>query len=74
MINLGYSKEIILKILENNIESDTDVLRKEFDRIYNKLKIKYNGIELENKVKQKLLQKGFNISDINILLQEKTED
>jgi len=30
--------------------------------------------ELENKVKQKLIQKGFSVGDINILLQKKTEE
>ena len=31
-------------------------------------------VSLENKVKQKLMQKGFSVGEINILLQEKTEE
>lgn len=74
MTNLGYNKEDIINILENNIISDNDILTKEFDKVYNKLKIKCNSFELKNKVKQKLIQKGFFVDDINKLLQQKTED
>jgi len=74
MISLGYDKDIILNILENNLISDDNILENEFNKIYNKLKNKYIGYELENKVKQKLIQKGFSVGDINILLQKKTEE
>lgn len=74
MINLGYDKEIILNILESNLNSDDNILEQEFNKVYDKLKVKYSGYELENKVKQKLIQKGFSVGDINRLLQEKTED
>lgn len=69
MINLGYDKNKILDILESNIDSDSEALKKEFNKIYNKLKNKYNSYELENKVKQKLIQKGFKMEEINKLLQ-----
>lgn len=74
MINLGYNKDKILDILNNNIEFDNNILEKEFNKIYNKLNKRYSGIELENKIKQKLIQKGFKVEGINKLLQEKTED
>jgi len=74
MFNLGYDKEIILNILESNLNSDDNILEQEFNKVYDKLKVKYSGYELENKVKQKLIQKGFSVGDINRLLQEKTED
>lgn len=74
MINLGYNKKYILTILENSITNDNDILTKEFDKVYSKLKIKYSSFELKNKVKQKLIQKGFLAEDINKLLQQKTED
>ena len=74
MINLGYDKNQILEIIAKNLKENTDILNKEFDKIYNKLKTKYNSIELQNKVKQKLIQKGFSAGEINKLLQEKTED
>lgn len=74
MINLGYDKNIILNILENNLSSDNNILEQEFNKIYDRLKNKYSRYELESKVKQKLIQKGFIIEEINELLQEKTED
>jgi len=74
MINLGYSKEKVLEIIDKNILGDDEIIKKEFDKIYNKLKQKYSGVELQTKLKQKLLYKGFNMEDINNLVQEKTED
>jgi len=74
MIGLGYNKDIILSILENNLSSDNNILENEFNKVYDKLKSKYSLDELKNKVKQKLIQKGFSVGDINILLQKKTEE
>lgn len=74
MIGLGYNKDIILCILENNLKSDNNILEHDFNKVYDKLKSKYNGYELENKVKQKLIQKGFSVGEINMLLQNKTEE
>lgn len=74
MINLGYDKNSIIEIIENNLNKDNDILNKEMEKIYNKLKTKYIGNELKNKLKQKLIQKGFSVGDINKLIQEKAED
>ena len=74
MINLGYDKDRIIFILENNLINDANILENEFNKVYNKLKNKYNGYELTNKVKQKLIQKGFSIGEITSLLIKKTED
>ncbi|MBQ9071621.1 MAG: RecX family transcriptional regulator [Bacilli bacterium] len=74
MINLGYPKEKILQIIDNNLEDDDKIVKREFDKLYTKLKIKYNGYELKNKLKQKLLSKGFDLDIINKLIQEKIED
>lgn len=74
MINLGYDKNKILDILENNLVNDNNIIKKEFDKVYIKLSKKYSGVELLKKSKQKMLAKGFNLDEINNLLQEKTED
>ena len=74
MISLGYNKDNILNIIDNNLSSDNSILENELNKVYNKFKNKYNGYELENKVKQRLIQKGFSVGEINILLQNKTED
>ena len=73
MINLGYNKEIILNILDENLKDDKSIIEKEFEKIYIKLSKKYSGKDLNIKVKQNLLLKNFNIEDINNLLQRKTE-
>ena len=72
MINLGYSKESIIEIIDNNLSEDDYIMNKEFDKIYNKLKKKYNGEELNIKIKQKMISKGFSIDKINELVQKNT--
>lgn len=74
MINLGYDKNKILDILEENLKTDTNILENEYNKIYFKLQKKYSGVELKNKIKQKLYQKGFSMEEINELLNKKTED
>lgn len=71
--NLGYNKEDIIEIFNSSINNDNDILNREFNKIYNKLKYKYSGAELNNKVKQKLALKGFSLSEIDLLL-TKTEE
>ncbi len=63
-INLGYDKEDILDIINNNLKDDYELLIKEYNKQYNKLSKKYSGVELEYKLKQKLYSKGFNYEDI----------
>lgn len=60
LINLGYSKEDINYCLDNSFNVD-DSNNKEIERqkIYNKLKRKYSGEELERKVREKLYQRGY---------------
>ena len=73
LISLGYDKVSVLKILEDNLLNDNNVLNSEFEKIYLKLSKKYNGEELIKKLKVKLLSKGFKIDDINNLIQKKAE-
>lgn len=74
MINLGYSKNTILEIIDNNLKSEDEIIKIEFNKVYTKLKSKYSSIELDNKLRQKMISKGFKIDKINELLQEKTEE
>lgn len=67
-INLGYEKNDILYILETNTQKDNEILKKEYIKLLNKLKNKYKDDELKFKIKQKLYQKGFEIDEINNLL------
>ncbi len=76
MILLGYSKEDVLNIIDNNINNtDDNILEKEFNKCYNTLKSKrkYSCEELNNKVRQKLISKGFNLSEINELIKKNEE-
>jgi len=68
--NLGYNRDDILNIIDNNISSDFDVALKEFNKQYNKLKIKYSGYELKTKLKQKMFSKGFSAEYINDLIEK----
>lgn len=59
LLNLGYHKSLINEVLANiNIE-DKDIYQKEYNKLEKKLSRKYQGKELEIKIKQKLYQKGF---------------
>ena len=60
LVNLGYHKDIITNNLYLIDEmDDSDIKKKEYDKLYSKLSKKYSGSELEYKIKQKLYQKGF---------------
>ncbi len=67
-INLGYDKEDINEIL-NAITTDNDeIIKKEYNKLINKYKTKYDEEKLKYIIKQKLYQKGFNIEEINKLI------
>lgn len=70
MINLGYPKEKIIEIIDKNINNRDDILISEFKKLYFKLSLKYKDYELNNKIKQKLLSKGFELEKINLLLEQ----
>lgn len=59
LINKGYDSVVIKEVLNKIKVDDTDIAKKEYEKIYQKLSKKYSGRELELKVKQKMYQKGF---------------
>lgn len=65
MINLGYSKDMIVEIIDNNLKSNKSIIKNEYEKIYRKLERKFEGEELEKQVRNKLFQKGFSSDDIN---------
>ena len=73
MINKGYNKEDVLLIIDKYLNEDDDILEKEITRLYNKLSVKYTGYDLLSKLKQKLIQKGFQMDKINKIIEEKIE-
>lgn len=65
MVNLGYSKELVIGILDRYEIKEDETLIKEYNKLYNQLSRKYQGNELYTKIKQKLYAKGFDINLIN---------
>lgn len=70
MSNLGYDKVDVITIFDNIDKDDSALLQKEFNKNYKKLSNKYSGKELANKIKQKLYQKGFALSDIQNTIEQ----
>ena len=58
--NLDIVKEEISKY---NFRVDKDTYEREYNKIYKDLSRKYDGYELEYKIKQKLYQKGMYYED-----------
>lgn len=59
LINLGYDNLIISKVIDEfDFSNNKDIASKEYEKLYKKLSRKYNGKELEYKIKEKLYQKG----------------
>jgi len=60
LTNNGYSSSLSLECLNNKkFDSDKDLAKKEYDKLYKKFSKKYTGSELEYVIKQKMYQKGF---------------
>lgn len=68
LINLGYNKSDIVEIYDTINVDNGSLLKKEYDKLYKKLSLKYSDKELYNKIKIKLYQKGFSIDEINSIL------
>ena len=70
--NLGFYKWMIEEIIHNSeFKDSSNILEKEYNKIFNKLSKKYDGSELSYQVKIKLFQKGFNSSEIDEFIQNK---
>lgn len=63
--NLGYDRQQVSDLLFS-FEWNDKVAEKEYKRIYEKLNKKYEGEELVQKVKAKMYQKGFSLSEISV--------
>lgn len=64
LVNLGYDTYVISKVVnEFDFSNDKDIAKKEYDKLYKRLSRKYEGRELEYKIKEKLYQKGLYYED-----------
>lgn len=71
LINLGYEKQQFDKILKDvNIIVNDDILKREYNKIKNRLSRKYEGNVLTIKIKNNLYQKGFDINKINEIVSD----
>ena len=62
--NCGYYYDDIVACLQNiNVNNDS-LIDEYYQKLYNKLKHKYGDSELDKKIKEKLYQKGFSLSEI----------
>ena len=57
--DLGYTKSIIISLLDLIEYDDKDIYLKEYEKVKKRLSRKYSGEELDFKVRQSLYQKGF---------------
>lgn len=69
LFDLGYPKDMIVDNLSLISLDENDILKKEYEKLYRKLSIKYHDQELYHQIKNKLISKGFSISSINETLE-----
>lgn len=69
--NKGYYKWMIEQVIKNsNFNDESEIIKKEYLKVYSKLSKKYTEYELENKITAKLLSKGFSYEEIKKVLSE----
>lgn len=73
LVNKGYPRDLVKEILSQVEINDDDALNREYTKFYNRLSKKYKDKELVYNIKQKLYQKGFDIHDVDRIINEKIE-
>lgn len=66
IVHLGYSKELVMPIIDEYDYDNEDIIKKYYEKQKKLLSRKYSGLELENKLKYKLLSKGYQIKKEDI--------
>lgn len=68
LLSLGFDNDIVLSVLSNikqpNNKEEFNKLEKDFNKVYIRLKSKYEGHELKNKVVTSLRGKGYKLNEI----------
>lgn len=72
-ITLGYSVDMINDIFDEHFVEDNNIIKKEYEKTYQKLKRKYQGDELYFKIRQNLYQRGFQSDEINEIINSNFE-
>lgn len=64
LVTSGYEISVINKVIDNyEFGNDNNIAKREYEKLYRKYSRKYNGKELEYKIKEKLYQKGLVYED-----------
>jgi regulatory protein len=71
LVNLGYNRDEIIELIDDEVLDTNDILNDTYNKIYDKLSRKFEGKELIIQIKQKLYQKGFDISEVNEFMSTK---
>lgn len=62
--NYGYDYSFISRIIsEFDFSNDSDLAKREYDKLYKKYSSKYSGYELKSKIREKLFQKGLSYEE-----------
>ena len=70
--NMGYYKWMIEDIVHSTeFSSDSNILEKEYNKLYARLSRKFDGSSIDYQIRMKLLQKGFYSSEIDEFMQNK---
>ena len=64
----GYSKEMVYPLIENISLDDESNIKDEYNKAYKKYSNRYKDKELDNKIMNYLLRKGYNYSEINNII------
>ena len=69
---MGYYKWMIEDIIHSTeFSSDSNILEKEYNKLYTRLSRKFDGSSIDYQIRMKLLQKGFYSSEIDEFMQNK---
>lgn len=67
LFDLGYDKDMISEILSKLEKDDSESMKKEASKAYDKYSKKYSGKELEMKIKSHLYAKGFKVDTLDFM-------
>ena len=71
LINMGFYQDDINFCLNNISVSNDNLIDNAYDKLYKKLYLKYDGMDLNKKIKEKLYQKGYSLSEIDNIISKK---
>ncbi len=63
---MGYDKDMINEVLSKLTKNDSEAMKKEMEKAYNKYSKKYEGDALKWQIKNHLYRKGYIVSDIEL--------